>query len=130
MLSIYINLLFISCQADGRWTRKNRYDLSHFLSVPLNLWKVLLGCLKWYQWKKKHIYFCPLFLSFDINTYSSRHDHETPNVNYLLSSIIICGRHHFFFIFFNLSKTRYTLLPGIKIINKLLCFNQATLLIW
>ena len=33
-------------------------------------------------------------------------------------------------IFFNLSKTRYTLLPGIKKINKLLCCNQATLLIW
>ena len=48
---------------------------------------------------KKHIYFCPLFLSFDINTYSSRHDHETPNVNYLLSSIIICGQHHFFHLF-------------------------------
>ena len=36
----------------------------------------------------------------------------------------------FFFIFFNLSKTRYTLLLGIKITNNLLCFNQATLLIW
>ena len=81
---------------------------------------------------KKNIYTFVLFffLSFDINTYSSGHDHETPNVNYLLSSIIICGRHHFFSACFNLSKTRYTLLPGIKIINKLLCFNQATLLIW
>ena len=38
-------------------------------------------------------------LSLDINTYSSRHDHETPDVNYLLSSIIICGRHHFFHLF-------------------------------
>ena len=50
--------------------------------------------------EKKHLYFCPLFLSFDINAYSSRHDHETPDVNYLLSSIIICGRHHFFFHLF------------------------------
>ena len=84
---------------------------------------------------KKDIYTFVLFFFFFghlISTliYSSRHDHETLDVNYLLSSIIICGRHHFFFIFFNLSKTRYTLLPGIKIINKLLCFNQATLLIW
>ena len=79
--------------------------------------------------KKKTYTFVLFFLSLDINTYSSRHDHETPNVNYLLSSIIICGRHHFFHLF-NLSKTRYTLLPGIKIISKLLCCNQATLLIW
>ena len=79
--------------------------------------------------KKKTYTFVLFFLSFDINTHSSRHDHETPDVNYLLSSIIICGRHHIFHLF-NLSKTRYTLLPGIKIINKLLCFNQATLLIW
>ena len=79
---------------------------------------------------KKNFFPLFFFLSNDINTYSSGHDHETPNVNYLLSSIIICGRHHFFSACFNLSKTRYTLLPEIKIINKLLCFNQATLLIW
>ena len=53
-----------------------------------------------------------------------------------LQTLIICSvaslfvADTIFFIFFNLSKTRYTLLPGIKIINKLLCFNQATLLIW
>ena len=53
-----------------------------------------------------------------------------------LQTLIICSvaslfvADTIFFIVFNLSKTRYTLLPGIKIINKLLCFNQATLLIW
>ena len=131
MLSIYINLLFISCQADGRWTRKNRYDLSHFLSVPLNLWKVLLGCLKWCQWKKKTYillspFFCHLILTLIAHGMIMK-----------LQTLIICSVASlfaadtiFFFIFFNLSKTRYTLLPGIKIINKLLCFNQATLLIW
>ena len=47
---------------------------------------------------RKNIYTFVLFffLSFDINTYSSGHDHETPKVNYLLSGIIICGRHHIF----------------------------------
>ena len=53
-----------------------------------------------------------------------------------LQTLIICSvaslfvADTIFFIVFNLSKTRYTLLPGIKIINKLLCFNQAALLIW
>ena len=53
-----------------------------------------------------------------------------------LQALIICSvasllvADTIFFIVFNLSKTRYTLLPGIKIINKLLCFNQAALLIW
>ena len=53
-----------------------------------------------------------------------------------LQTLIICSvaslfvADTIFFIFFNLSKTRYTLLPGINIINKLLCCNQATLLIW
>ena len=53
-----------------------------------------------------------------------------------LQALIICSvaslfvANTIFFIFFNLSKTRYTLLPGIKITNKLLCCNQATLLIW
>ena len=53
-----------------------------------------------------------------------------------LQALIICSvaslfvANTIFFIFFNLSKTRYTLLTGIKIISKLLCCNQATLLIW
>ena len=53
-----------------------------------------------------------------------------------LQTLIICSveslfvANTIFFIFFNLSKTRYTLLTGIKIISKLLCCNQATLLIW
>ena len=134
MLSIYINLLFISCQADGRWTRKNRYDLSHFLSVPLNLWKVILGYLKRYQWKKNiHtfvLFFCHLILTLIAHGMIMK-----------LLTLIICSVASlfvadtpadtiFFIFFFNLSKTRYTLLPGIKIINKLLCFNQAALLIW
>ena len=131
MLSIYINLLSISGQADGRWTRKNRYDLSHFLSVPLNLWKVFLGCLKWYQWKKTYI-LVPLFFCHLILTLIAQ------GMIMKLQTLIICSvaslfaadTGHFFFIFFNLSKTRYTLLPGVKIINKLLCCNQATLLIW
>ena len=52
-----------------------------------------------------------------------------------LQTLIICSvaslfaADTIFFIFFNLSKTRYTLLPGIKITNKLLCCNQATLLV-
>ena len=129
MLSIYINLLSISSQADGTWTRKNRYDLSKFLSVPLNLWKVFLGCLKWYQWKKKHIYFCPLFCHLILTLIAH-------GMIMKLQTLIICSigslfvADTIFFIFFNLSKTRYTLLPGIKTTNKLLCCNQATLLIW
>ena len=129
MLSICINLLFISCQADGRWTRKNRFDLSHFLSVPLNLWKIFLGCLKRYQWKKNiHTFvhfFCHLILTLIAHSMIMK-----------LQALIICSvaslfvADNIFFLVFNLSKTRYTLLPGIKIINKLLCFNQATLLIW
>ena len=129
MLSICINLLFISCQADGRWTRKNRYDLSHFLSVPLNLWKIFLGCLKRYQWKKNiHtfvLFFCHLILTLIAHSMIMK-----------LQALIICSvaslfaADTIFFLVFNLSKTRYTLLPGIKIINKLLCFNQAALLIW
>ena len=53
-----------------------------------------------------------------------------------LQTLIICSigslfvADTIFFIFFNLSKTRYTLLPGIKTTNKLLCCNQAILLIW
>ena len=53
-----------------------------------------------------------------------------------LQTLIICSVESLFvadtifFIVFNLPKTRYTLLPGIKTINKLLCFNQAALLIW
>ena len=129
MLSIYINLLFISCQADGRWTRKNRYDLSHFLSVPLNLWKIFLGCLKRYQWKKNiHtfvLFFCHLILTLIAHGMIMK-----------LHALIIClvaslfVADTIFFIVFNLSKTRYTLLPGIKIIYKLLCCNQVTLLIF
>ena len=103
--------------------------ICHSFVTPFKPGKRSPGLSQMILMKKKHFTFVLFFLSLDINTYSSRHDHETPNVNYLLSSIIICGRHHFFHLF-NLSKTRYTLLPGIKIINKLLCFNQAALLIW
>ena len=130
MLSIYINLLSISCQADGSWTRKNRYDLSQFLSVPLNLWKVFLGCLKWYQWKNIYIYTFVLFFCHLILTLIAH------GMIMKLQTLIICSvaslfvADTIFSIFFNLSKTRYTLLPGIKIINKLLCCNQAALLIW
>ena len=129
MLSIYINLFFISCPADGRWTRKKSIWFVPLFVSPFEPVKSTPGLSQMMSMKKKHKNFCTLFLSFDINTHSSRHDHETPDVNYLLSSIIICGRHHLFHLF-NFSKTRYTLLPGIKIINKLLCSNQATLLIW
>ena len=80
---------------------------------------------------KKHIYFCPLFFCHLILTLIAQ------GMIMKLQTLIICSVASLFaadtifsFIFFNLSKTRYTLLPGIKIINKLLCFNQATLLIW
>ena len=129
MLSICINLLFISCQADGRWTRKNRYDLSHFLSVPLNLWKIFLGCLKRYQWKKNiHtfvLFFCHLILTLIAHSMIMK---LQALIIYSVASLFAADT--IFFLVFNLSKTRYTLLPGIKIINKLLCFNQAALLIW
>ena len=81
---------------------------------------------------KKNVYTCPLFFfSHLILTLTAQ------GMIMKLQTLIICSVASLFaadtifiFIFFNLSKTRYTLLPGIKIINKLLCFNQATLLIW
>ena len=101
--------------------RKRSPGLTQMISMKKNICTFVL-----FVFFFLFFFFCHLILTL---RYSSRHDHETPDVNYLLSSIIICGRHHFFHLF-NLSKTRYTLLPGIKIINKLLCCNQATLLIW
>ena len=75
-----------------------------------SLWT--LGCLKWYN-ESKNKYFCLIFfLSFDINSYRSGHDHETPNVGYLLSRTIICDRHQFFNVFLICLKKHYSLLEG------------------
>ena len=84
------------------------------LVTPFKPGKRSSGLSQMISMKKKHIYFCPQGMIMKLQT------------------LIICSVASlfaadtiFFFIFFNLSKTRYTLLPGIKIIKKLLRFNQA-----
>ena len=82
-----------SLSPTSRWKLNTKVSI-WFLPVfvtPFELWAVSNDIMK-----AKINTFALFFLSFDINSYRSGHDHETPNVGYLLSRTIICDRHQFF----------------------------------
>ena len=82
-----------SLSPTSRWKLNTKVSI-WFVPVfvtPFELWAVSNDIMK-----AKINTFALFLLSFDINSYRSGHDHETPNVGYLLSRTIICDRHQFF----------------------------------
>ena len=102
--------------------RKRSPGLTQIISMKKNIYTVVL-----FYFFFIFFFFCHLILTLIAHGMIMK-----------LLTLIICSVASLFVadtIFFSsflicLKHAIHALLPGIKIINKLLCFNQATLLIW